>query len=161
MCEVNKRRFRCTCASRYTGHRCQFEVTQSQLTALPVAETPSPPPQVTQPPLSPPQETQLSDASRRWHLQLSIGLAANEDTLCIKPMLTPSRGYLYRDDIYRFLCVCVYLCVLNVNTRLHAGFMFWEFFFFFFLEFLNLIITLCYSRNYLLYTTRISLPCWA
>ncbi|XP_015778104.1 PREDICTED: uncharacterized protein LOC107355997 [Acropora digitifera] len=44
VCEINKRRFRCTCASRYTGHRCQFEVTQSQLTALPVAETPSPPP---------------------------------------------------------------------------------------------------------------------
>ena len=50
MCDVNKRRFRCTCASRYIGHRCQFEVMQSQLTALPVAETPSPPPQVTQPP---------------------------------------------------------------------------------------------------------------
>ena len=25
-------------------------------------------------------------------------------------MLTPSRGYLYRDDTYRFVCVCVFMC---------------------------------------------------
>ena len=39
VCEAKKRRFCCTCAPGYTGHRCQLQVTQPPLPPLPVAQT--------------------------------------------------------------------------------------------------------------------------